>query len=169
MRVNFISSKDTGETGTIYVWSDHKKIMWGSDTDNIIRELFESFLDNYQKELKVISASQFNFESVELMDYKFHKVRLKRGGSYIKSPEWLLYKRATINSKNEKVDKCFQYVLTLALDYSEIKKKQFENIFIKLNMKIRIFHHTKETGKILNKTMKQLLLLYYFRNNIVKK
>ena len=27
MRVNFISSKDTGETGTIYVWSDHKKIM----------------------------------------------------------------------------------------------------------------------------------------------
>ena len=139
-------------------------------TQIILLENFLSlFLDNYQKELKIISASQFNFESVELMDYKFHKVRLKKGGSYIKSPEWLLYKRATINSKNEKVDKCFQYVLTLALDYSEIKKKQFENIFIKLNMKIRIFHHTKETGKILNKTMRQLLLLYYFRNNIVKK
>ena len=119
--------------------------------------------------MKIISASQFNFESVELMDYKFHKVRLKRGGSYIKSPEWLLYKRATINSKNEKVDKCFQYVLTLALNYSEIKKKQFENIFIKLNMKIRIFHHTKETGKILNKTMSQLLLMSYLHHKIVKK
>ena len=90
MRVNFISSKDTGETCTIYVWIDNHKIMWGSDTDNIIEELFGSFLDSYQKELKIIKGSDFNFESVELMDYKLHKVRLKRGGSYIKSPEWLL-------------------------------------------------------------------------------
>ena len=36
MHVNFISSKDTGETYTIYVWSDNKQIMWGSDT----REFF---------------------------------------------------------------------------------------------------------------------------------
>ena len=45
----FISSKDTGETRTIYVWIDNVKIMWGSDTDGIIRELFESFLHNYQE------------------------------------------------------------------------------------------------------------------------
>ena len=81
MRVNFISSKDTGETHTIYVWGDNKKVMWDSDTDNIIRELFEPFLDNYQEELKIIIGSEFNFESVELMDYKLRKVRLKRGGS----------------------------------------------------------------------------------------
>ena len=43
MRVNFISSKDTGETRTIYVWSDNVKIMWGSDRNNIIKELLESF------------------------------------------------------------------------------------------------------------------------------
>ena len=42
-RVNLISSKDTGETHTIYVWSDNKKVMWGSDTDNIIRKFFGSF------------------------------------------------------------------------------------------------------------------------------
>ena len=39
MRVNFISSKDKGETRAIYVWSDNKKLMWDSDTDNIIEEL----------------------------------------------------------------------------------------------------------------------------------
>ena len=39
MHVNFISSKDTGETRTIYVWNDNVKIMWGSDTDDIIRWL----------------------------------------------------------------------------------------------------------------------------------
>ena len=61
MRVNFISSKDTGETRTIYVWSDNVSIMWGSDTDDIIRELFRSFLHNYQEELEIISGSEFMF------------------------------------------------------------------------------------------------------------
>ena len=40
MHVNFISSKDTGETRTICVWTDNVKIMLVSDTDNIIRDLF---------------------------------------------------------------------------------------------------------------------------------
>ena len=59
MRVNFISSKDTGETRTIYVWSDNVSIMRGGDKDNIIREIFRSFLRNYQEELKVIKGSDF--------------------------------------------------------------------------------------------------------------
>ena len=85
VRVNFISSKDTGETRSFYVWSDNEKIMWGSDTDHIITELFESFKKNYKEELKIIKRSEFNFESVQLIDYKLHKVRLRRSGSYIKS------------------------------------------------------------------------------------
>ena len=64
-----------------------KKIMWGSDTDNIIRKLFESFLDNYRKELEIIKGSDFDFESIELIGYKLHKLCLKRGRSSIKSPE----------------------------------------------------------------------------------
>ena len=43
MRVNFISSRYTGETCTIYVWGNNESIMWGSDTNNIIKEFFESF------------------------------------------------------------------------------------------------------------------------------
>ena len=63
----------------------------------ILLETFLSlFLHNYQEELK-INRSEFNFESVELVDYKLHRVCLKRGGLYKKSPEWLLYKGATIN------------------------------------------------------------------------
>ena len=53
------------------------------------------------------------------MDYKLHKVSLKRGGSYIKSPEWLVNKKATINLKNKKGDKCFQYTTI-----NEIKRKE---------------------------------------------
>ena len=86
MHVNFISSKDTGETQTIYVRSDNVSIMWDNDTDDIIRELFRSFLNNYQEDLKIISGNEFNFESVELMNYKLHRIRLRRGGSYINLP-----------------------------------------------------------------------------------
>ena len=43
MRVNFISSKDTGETLTIYVWRENEEIRWGNETDDIINELFKSF------------------------------------------------------------------------------------------------------------------------------
>ena len=48
MQVNFISSKDTGETRTVYVWSDNEEIRLGNETDDIVKELFKSFLNNYQ-------------------------------------------------------------------------------------------------------------------------
>ena len=106
--------------------------MWVRDTDDIIRELFRSFLHNYQEELKIIKGSDFVFESVELMDYKLHRVRLKRGGSYIKSPKWLENKKATINPKNENDDECLRWSIICALNYNEIMKKEFENIFKKI-------------------------------------
>ena len=139
MRVYFIYSKDTGETRTIYVWSNNESIMWGSDAGDIIREVFRSFLHNYQEELKIIKGSDFVFESVELMDYKLHRVRLRRGGSYIKSPEWLLHKGATINPKNENDDECLRWSTISALNYNEIMKKEFENIFKKIKYEDKDF------------------------------
>ena len=52
IHVNFISSRDTGETRIYYVWSDNVSIMQGEDTNAIIREIFRYFLRNYQQELK---------------------------------------------------------------------------------------------------------------------
>ena len=54
------------------------------------------------------------------MYYNFNKVSLSRGGSYIDFPKWLKNKRATVNPKNNG-DKCFQYALTVALNYEQIK------------------------------------------------
>ena len=65
-------------------------------------------------------GSDFIFESVDLLSYSFHKISLKRGKSYIKSPEWVLNKRATINPKN-KDNKCFQYSITVALNHQNIE------------------------------------------------
>ena len=119
MNVNFISSKDTEETCAIYVWSDNKDIKSGNETDDIIKEPFKS-LNNYQKEEMILrKGSDFIFESVDLLSYSFHKISLKRGKSYIKSPEWVINKRATINPKNK--DKCFQYSITVALNHQNIE------------------------------------------------
>ena len=132
MRVNFISSKDTEETRTIYVWSNNESIMCVSDTEHIIRELFRFYLHNYQEELKITKGSEFIFEIVELLDYKLHKTSLKRSRWYIKSPEWLLHKGATINPKNKNDDECLRWSTISALNYNEIMKKEFENIFKKI-------------------------------------
>ena len=115
MHVNFISSRDTGETRIYYVWSDNVSIMQGENTNAIIREIFRSFLHNYQQELKMIKGSDFVFESVDLLDYKLHRVRLNRGGSYIKSPKWLENKKAVINPKNENHDQCLRWSIICAL------------------------------------------------------
>ena len=131
MHVNFISSRDTGETRIYYVWSDNVSIMQGEDTNAIIREIFRSFLHNYQEELKMIKGSEFVFESVDLMDYKLHRVRLRRGGSYVKSPEWLANKKATINPKNKNDNECLRWSIISALNYNEVMKKEFENILKK--------------------------------------
>ena len=49
MRVNFFSSKDRGETHTIDVLSDNEDIRCGNETDDIIKEIFESFLNKFKK------------------------------------------------------------------------------------------------------------------------
>ena len=113
MHVNFISSRDTGETRTYYIWSDNVSIMQGKITNDTIIEIFDSFLYNYQKEVKNIRGSNFIFESVDLLDYKLHRVLLKSGGSYIKPPKWLENKKALINPKNENDDECLQWSIIL--------------------------------------------------------
>ena len=117
----------------------------------------------------MIKGSDFVFESVDLLDYKLHRARLRRGGSYIKSPEWSLHKGATINPKNENDDECLRWSIISALIYSKLQKKSLKTYLKKLNMKIKIFRRIKGTGKILNKKMNQSLLMSYFHQKVVKK
>ena len=50
---------------------------------------------------------------------------------YVKSPEWLANKKATINPKNNDYE-CLRRSIISALNYNEIMKKEFENIFKKI-------------------------------------
>ena len=54
------------------------------------------------------------------VSYHIHKTSLKRRKSCMKSPEWVVNKRATTNPKNGG-NKCFQYSITVALHHQDIK------------------------------------------------
>ena len=123
MKINFISSKFSNETRDMYSKSDNFEIMVGVDTNEIIKNLFNSILQRYQKGLQEsMRGSDFVFDYVESLDYIFHKVNLKRSGSQIETPDWIQNKGETINCQNYYDNKCFQYAITIALNYDEIKK-----------------------------------------------
>ena len=123
MSINFISSNGSDETRNMHPKSNNIETMMGTETDEIIDEIFESLLQNYQTDLEEsMRGSNFTFDNVDLLYDHLQKTSLKRTGlSYIDSPEWLKNKKATINPKNN-YDNCFQYALTVALNYQNIKK-----------------------------------------------
>ena len=68
--------------------SDNIEIMIGSDTNEVIEDLFKSFLQRYQENLeKMMRGSEFGFDGVNALYYDFNKTSLDRGGSYIDSSE----------------------------------------------------------------------------------
>ena len=62
--------------------------MMGSETDEIIEELFESLLQRYQEGLEEsMRGIEFIFDSVEALYYNLNKISLSRDGSYIDFPK----------------------------------------------------------------------------------
>ena len=115
--INFVSLKPgSDETRVMYSRSFNEEIMEGSDTDEVIKSLFESFLKIYDLNLQQkIKGSDFAFDGVNSLYYDFNKTSI----IYIDSPQWLKNKKSTINPKNND-DKCFQYAVTLALNLNRI-------------------------------------------------
>ena len=58
----------------------------GIETDKIIEDLFDSFLQKYQKGLEAsMRGSKFIFDNFDSLYYKLHKINVNRGGSYTDS------------------------------------------------------------------------------------
>ena len=95
---------------------DNIEIMIGKDDDEIIEDLFKSFLQKYEENLQnKIRRSHLEFDGINFLYYDSNKISLNRGGSDIDSPKWLKDKKSTINPRNND-DKFFQYAVTLNLD-----------------------------------------------------
>ena len=87
----------------------------------LLRNFLNLFCRNQKGLGESIRGSYFTFDGVDTLYYDRNKISLNRGGPYIDSPEWLKNKKATINPQNEKDGKCFQYPVTVALNYQNIK------------------------------------------------
>ena len=121
--INFVSLKPgSDETRVMYTRSYNEEFVNGSDTDEVITLLFESFLQKYEENLQEkMKGSDFEFDGVNFLYYDFNKTSINRGGSYIDSPKWLKDKKSTINPRNND-HKYFQYAVTLALNLNRINK-----------------------------------------------
>ena len=83
----------------------------GSGTENIIDTLFNTILNRIQEATETSNerGSGFTHDSVGLLYYYFQRIDIRRGGSYILSPDWISSKKATISPKNEKDNACFNW------------------------------------------------------------
>ena len=155
---NFISSIDNDEECIMHSQSGIIEVMVNDEADEVIKELFGSLKNRYQNSLESMKGSEFAFNFFQLLYYKCHNISANRGGSYIDSPNWIKNKTATINPIIKKESKCFEYAVTVALNYEEIKVdlqritkiKPFLN---KFTGKEQIFHQKKMIAKILRKIM----------------
>ena len=151
--IKCISTKSFNETRTMHPKSKQVEVYTGSDAENVIDILFNTLLQNFQhiQEISNERGNEFIPDSVELLEYELHKIDIIRVESYIITPDWIASQKATVNPKNEN-DKCFQWSITAGLNSNIITEKELNIIrkLLKLKGLIQIFHHTKDTGKILN-------------------
>ena len=82
-QINFISLRpDSEETRVMHTKSDNEEFMNGSDTDEIIKELFKSLSQRYQENLlEKMRGSDFAFDGINFLYYDFNKISINRGGS----------------------------------------------------------------------------------------
>ena len=63
-----------------------------------------------------------------LLYYQFQRIDIRRGESYLVSPDWIASKKATINPKNEKDNECFKWSIIAGLNYNKIKEKELKKL-----------------------------------------
>ena len=94
----------------------------GRGTENIIDMLFKQW-KHQMKEEADLPMIVWGY-----LYYYFQRIDIRRGGSYITSPDWIANKKATINPKNEKDDECFKWSIIAGLNYNKIKEKELKKL-----------------------------------------
>ena len=106
----------------------------GSKTENIIDTLFNTTLNKIQQATETSNerGSGFTRDSVGILYYHFRRIDIRRGESYIMSPDWIANKKATINLKNEKYNACFKWSIIAGLNYNKIREKELKKLMKKI-------------------------------------
>ena len=125
--IDFISSKDDDEEHVMHSKNENIEIRISDDADEVIKKGFDSLKNRYQNNFESVRGRAFVFDYVQLLYYKCYKINLIQGGSYIDSPDSIKNKKAATNHINKRDEKCFQYAITVALNYEQMKKRPTKN------------------------------------------
>ena len=88
--------------------SNKIEIMINDTADEVIEEFLQQLLSSYRIGLETsMKDTEFVFDFVHLLYYKYHKINPNQGGSYLKTLNWIKNKKATINRINKKDNICF--------------------------------------------------------------
>ena len=94
----FFFSIGNEEERAIYSKSDNIETMINDEADEVIREIFRSLKNRYQKNLKSMKDSDFVFDYVHLLHYKCHEINPNHTERYIDSPDWIKNKKGNTKS-----------------------------------------------------------------------
>ena len=172
MQNSCISTKNFEETRTMYSASEPVEMFMGSDTEDVIDTLFNAILQRFQQaqETPNDKESEFIPESVELLYYYFQKINIRRAEQYIMSPDWIVTKKATINPKNEKDNKCFQWSIISGLNYNKIKEKDLKKIlkFKRVDTDFSLYQRDWEEFEQNNTSIALNILLVSYNSEEIK-
>ena len=87
--VVFIKVNDPFDRYIEYVDSDSLILRHADDTQVFISNLYDSLLENFERKKHSLRGSNLVFDGIELTLVQFIKRKLKRGGSYIPTPDWI--------------------------------------------------------------------------------
>ena len=127
-----INFRDTNEEHVMHWKSGNIEFMICDNAGEVIEKLLNDFLIDikldwkYQWEVVVLSLILFIYCIINVI-----KKNPNRGGSYIDSPDWKKNKKRTLNSINKIEIKCFQYIVTIALNYEKLEKNTERTLNIK--------------------------------------
>ena len=105
-----------------YADSDSLILRRADDTQVFITKLYDSLLENFEKKQNSLRGSNLVFDGIDLTLVQFIKLRLKTGGSYIPTPNWISVKKATINPQNTEESCCFAWAVVASIHNEEIGK-----------------------------------------------
>ena len=70
--------------------SDNIKLTSATDANKVADKFFDSSIWLYQVNLETsMGGTEFIFDSVEKMHYRYHKVNFRCANSFIDSPDWI--------------------------------------------------------------------------------
>ena len=74
--VNFKHTVDIEKKYTFYIKSKNIEILPGDDVNDIIKELTDSFYENYEDQLLILrNGSGYVYDNVEVLCIQFHKIK----------------------------------------------------------------------------------------------